>query len=34
MDRLEVDADKLKTGEVWVKYVDFKTGEEHPVPKV
>lgn len=34
MDRLEVDADKLKIGEVWVKYQDFKTGEEHAVPKV
>ncbi|MDB5387780.1 MAG: Rieske (2Fe-2S) domain protein [Planctomycetaceae bacterium] len=34
MDRLEVDTDKLKAGEVWVKYQDFKTGEEHPVPKV
>lgn len=34
MDRLEVDKDKLAAGEVWVKYMDFKTGEEHAVPKV
>lgn len=33
LDSLEVDADKLKTGEVWVKYQDFRTGEEHKVVK-
>jgi menaquinol-cytochrome c reductase iron-sulfur subunit len=34
MDRLEVDTDKLKAGEVWVKFQNFKTGEEHKVPMV
>ncbi len=33
LDTLEVDTDKLKSGEVWVKYQDFKTGEEHKVVK-
>ena len=33
MDTLEVDAEKLKIGEVWVKYQDFRTGEEHKVAK-
>jgi menaquinol-cytochrome c reductase iron-sulfur subunit len=34
MDELEIDTDKLAAGEVWVKYQDFKTGEEHKVAKV
>ena len=33
LDMLEVDAAKLKIGEVWVKYQDFRTGEEHQVVK-
>ena len=33
LDSLEVDADMLKDGEVWVKYLDFRTGEEHKVVK-
>lgn len=33
LDSLEVDTDKLKIGEVWVKYHDFRTGEEHKVVK-
>lgn len=33
LDTLELDADKLKVGEVWVKYQDFRTGEEHKVVK-
>ena len=33
MDTLEVDLEKLKIGEVWVKYQDFRTGEEHKVAK-
>lgn len=34
LDSLELDPDKLKEGELWVKYQDFKSGEEHKVPKV
>ncbi len=33
LDTLEVDIDKLKIGEIWVKYQDFRTGEEHKVVK-
>ena len=33
MDTLDVDAEKLKIGEVWVRYQDFRTGEEHKVAK-
>lgn len=33
LDTVEVDTDKLKVGEVWVKYQDFRTGEEHKVVK-
>lgn len=33
MDTLEIDKDKLAAGEIWVKYQDFKTGEEHKVVK-
>jgi len=33
LDTLEVDTSKLKIGEVWVKYQDFRTGEEHKVVK-
>ncbi len=33
LDTLEVDKEKLKIGEVWVKYQDFRTGEEHKVVK-
>lgn len=33
LDTLEVDSDKLKVGEVWVKYQDYRTGEEHKVVK-
>lgn len=33
LDTLEVDTDKLKAGEVWVKYQDYRTGEEHKVVK-
>jgi len=34
MDTIEVDKEKLKVGEVWVKYMNFKTGEEHQIEKV
>ena len=33
LDTVEVDIEKLKLGEVWVKYQDFRTGEEHKVVK-
>jgi menaquinol-cytochrome c reductase iron-sulfur subunit len=33
LDTLEVDTAKLEVGEVWVKYQDFRTGEEHKVVK-
>ncbi|MDB5338209.1 MAG: hypothetical protein JWN70_3828, partial [Planctomycetaceae bacterium] len=33
LDTLEVEKEKLKIGEVWVKYQDFRTGEEHKVVK-
>lgn len=33
LDSLEVDKEQLKTGEIWVKYQDFRTGEEHKVVK-
>lgn len=33
LDTLEVDTAKLEAGEVWVKYQDFRTGEEHKVVK-
>ncbi|MFO1021930.1 MAG: Rieske 2Fe-2S domain-containing protein [Planctomycetales bacterium] len=34
MDTLEVDPARLKQGEVWVKFENFRTGEAHKVPKV
>jgi menaquinol-cytochrome c reductase iron-sulfur subunit len=33
LDTLEVDTEKLKIGEIWVKYQDFRTGEEHKIMK-
>lgn len=33
LDTLEVDKDKLAKGEIWIKYLDFRTGEEHKVVK-
>jgi Rieske Fe-S protein len=34
MDTLEVDADRLQRGEIWVKFVDFYTGIEDKRPKI
>jgi Rieske Fe-S protein len=33
MDKLEVDDEKLKTGEVWVAFANFYPGKEHPEVK-
>lgn len=33
LDSLEVDPERLKQGEVWVKYQNFRTGETHKVVK-
>jgi menaquinol-cytochrome c reductase iron-sulfur subunit len=33
MDRLEVDADRLKDGEIWVRYQDFQTGTARKVER-
>jgi Rieske Fe-S protein len=33
MDRLEVDADKLAAGEIWVEFMNFYTGTEERIPK-
>jgi menaquinol-cytochrome c reductase iron-sulfur subunit len=33
MDRLEVDEDKLKQGEVWVRYVSYLPGKHDRVEK-
>ena len=33
LDALEVDPEKLKSGEVWVKFQNFRTGEAHKIPK-
>lgn len=33
MDKLEVDHEKLKTGEVWIAFANFYTGKEHPEVK-
>jgi menaquinol-cytochrome c reductase iron-sulfur subunit len=33
LDGLEVDAEKLKQGEVWVKFQNFRAGVEEKIPK-
>jgi len=33
MDKLEVDGEKLKTGEVWIAFANFYPGKEHPEAK-
>lgn len=33
MDRLTVDSEKLKQGEVWVEFVNYYPGKEHQEPK-
>jgi Rieske Fe-S protein len=33
MDSLEVDADKLAENEVWVRFVNFYTGQHEKIPK-
>ena len=33
LDSLLVDPDQLAKGEIWVKFVNFFTGREKPIPK-
>ena len=34
LDALEIDADKLKNGEIWIHFQDFYTGKHHKEPKI